>query len=235
MTAEFWAAVGLAGWLGILTAISPCPLATNIAAISYIGRRVANPRAALVTGLLYTLGRTIIYVVIAAILVASLLSSPAVSGPLMKYMNKVLGPILILLGMMLLGLIQFNTGGSGLSEKLGRRVADWGVWGGLALGVIFALAFCPASAGIYFAGLVPLAIQYESSLVIPLVFGVGTALPVVVFAILIVVSANAMAKAFDKISAFERWARRVTGALFIAIGIFFCLAFIFEVIPATLS
>ncbi len=228
MTAEWWLAVGSAAWMGVLTAISPCPLATNVAAISFISRRVTNPRAALLTGLLYTFGRSVVYVAIAAILVSSLLSAPSMSVALQKYMNKLLGPLLILIGMVLLGLIRFGARGSSLGERAGRRVADWGVWAGLALGIVSALSFCPASAALYFAGLVPMAVKYESNVVLPLAFGISTGLPVVLFAILIVASANAMAKAFNRITAFERWARRVTGVVFIAVGIYFSLLHIFR-------
>lgn len=235
MSAELWAAVAAAAWTGILTAISPCPLATNVAAISYISRRVENPRAALLTGLLYTLGRSLVYVAIAAILVASLMSAPTVSITLQKYMNKLLGPILILLGMVLLGMIALPARGSDLGQRVGQNVADWGVWAGLVLGIVFALTFCPASAALYFAGLIPLAVKFESSIMLPAVFGVSTALPVVVFAVLIVISANAMAKAYDRISVFERWARRVTGVIFLIVGVYFCLAFVFEVVPASLG
>jgi len=235
VSAELWAAIVTAAWTGILTAISPCPLATNIAAISFISRRIENPRAALLTGLLYTLGRSLVYVAIAAILVGSLLSAPTVSIMLQKYMNKLLGPILILLGMFLLGMITLPSRGSDLGQRVGQKVADWGVWAGLVLGIVFALSFCPASAALYFAGLIPLAVKFESSVMLPAVFGISTALPVVVFAILIVISANAMAKAFNSISVFERWARRVTGAVFLAIGVYFCLAFIFKIVPTHLG
>lgn len=224
--------VAAAAWIGLLTAISPCPLATNVAAISFIGRRVASPRAALVTGLLYTVGRTVVYIGIAAALVSGLLAAPAASGFLQKYMNKILGPLLILLGMFLLGLIHWQSRGSNLGARLGTRVSGWGVWSGLALGVLFALSFCPASAALYFAGLVPLAIQHESRVLLPMVYGVTTALPVVAFAILIVCSASAMARLFNQITAFERWARRVTGVLFILLGVYFTLAHIFRVMPA---
>jgi cytochrome c biogenesis protein CcdA len=222
--------LGSALWLGILTSISPCPLATNIAAISYIGRRVGHPRTAIATGLLYALGRTIAYVAIAWLLVASLLSAPAVSHALQKHMNKVLGPLLILVGMLLLGLIQFQTRGSGLGEKVGRRVERWGIWGGLALGVVFAISFCPASAGLFFGSLVPLAVKYESALLLPTLYGAGTALPVLLFAILIVVSTRAVGQAYNRITQFEWWARRITGVLFVVIGVYFSLKFIFRVL-----
>lgn len=218
-----------AAWLGILTSISPCPLATNIAAISFIGRRIDNPRSAVATGLLYTLGRTLVYVVIGTLLVSSLLSAPGVSHFLLKYMNKLLGPILILVGMVLVGLIQFNLKGSRLGEKVGKRVETWGVWSGLALGVVFALSFCPATAAVFFGSLVPLAVKCESPLLLPTVYGAGTALPVLVFAILIVFSTRAMGQAFNRITQFEWWARRVTGVLFIGIGVYFSLVFIFRV------
>jgi cytochrome c biogenesis protein CcdA len=235
MTAEFLTAIAAAAWTGILTAISPCPLATNVAAISFISRRVESPRAALLTGLLYTLGRSIAYVAIAVLLVGSLLSAPSVSMALQKYMNKLLGPILILLGMFLLDMITIPSRGSGLGQRVGQKVADWGMWGGLVLGFVFALTFCPASAALYFAGLIPLAVKFESSVMLPAVFGISTALPVVVFAILIVVSANAMATAFNRIRAFERWARRVTGFVFLLIGVYFCLALIFKVVPTSVG
>ena len=230
MSGEFAIAVLSATWLGILTSISPCPLATNIAAISFIGRRVGNPRAAVMTGLLYALGRTVAYVVLAALIVSALLSDYAVSHFLQKHMNRVLGPLLILVGMLLLGLIRFTPKGSGLGEKVGKRVEGWGVWSGLILGAVFAVAFCPGSAALFFGILVPLAVEFESSLLLPTLYGVGTALPVLVFAILIVVSTRAVGKAFDRITQFELWARRITGVLFIGIGIYFCLAFIFHLI-----
>lgn len=230
MTAEWWLAFASAAWAGILTAISPCPLATNVAAISYIGRRVESPKAALLTGLLYTLGRSAVYVAIAIILVSSLLTAPIVSVTLQKYMNKLLGPLLIVVGMVLLELIGFRARGSTLGDRVGKRVADWGVWAGLVLGVVFALTFCPASAALYFAGLIPLAIKYESSFMFPLVFGVSTALPVVLFAILIAVGTNAMATVFNRITAIEWWARRVTGVIFVLVGVYFCLAFIFRIL-----
>ncbi len=230
MTGEMVLGMSSAAWLGILTSISPCPLATNIAAISFIGRRVGNPKAVVATGLLYTAGRSLSYVVLAMILVTSLLSAPTVSHVLQKYMNKLLGPILILVGMLLLELIQFRVPGIGVSEKMSKRVEGWGIWGGLVLGVIFALSFCPASAGLYFGSLIPLSVKCESSVLLPLLFGIGTALPVFVFAILIAVGTQAVGRAFERITQFEWWARRITGTIFIVIGVYFCLMFIFRVL-----
>lgn len=230
MTGGLLLGIASAVWLGILTSISPCPLATNIAAISFIGRRIGSPRAVVGTGLLYTLGRTLVYVALGTLLVSSLLSAPIVSHVLQKYMNKLLGPILILVGMVLVGLIQFKTKGSGLGERVGKRVETWGIWSGLALGVVFALSFCPGSAALFFGSLVPLAVKHESRLLLPMVYGGGTALPVLVFAILIVLGTRAVGRAFNRITQFEWWARRLTGVIFIGIGVYFSLAYIFRVL-----
>ena len=217
-------------WLGILTSISPCPLATNIAAISYIGRRVSSTRQVFVTGLLYTLGRTLAYLALAMVLVATALSVPQISLFLQKYMHLLLGPILILVGMFLLGLIQFSMGGSGVSERMQKRVDALGVWGALLLGIVFALSFCPTSAALFFGSLIPLSLSANSSVTLPVIYGIGTAVPVLVFAVLIAVSAQSVGKAFNVLSKIEWWARMITGSIFVLAGIYFALKYIFEVI-----
>ena len=216
-------------WLGILTSISPCPLATNIAAISFIGRRIGNTRLVFLAGLLYTVGRMLTYVVLGVVLVASLLSIPEVSNLLQKYMYKVLGPLLILVGMVLLDLISIPTPGIGAGEKLQKRTETWGIWGAGLLGVVFALSFCPVSAALFFGSLIPLSVASHSSVVFPALYGIGTAVPVIVFAVLIALGAKWVGKAFDKITQVEKWIRRLTGVIFIAIGVYFCLAYIFKI------
>lgn len=226
---DTWLAIGSAVWFGILTAISPCPLATNIAAVSFIARRVDSPKAAIATGVLYAIGRSVVYATLGALLVASVLAAPEVSHWLQKYMNKLLGPLLILVGMILLDLITIGSFGTGLSERIGKRVEGWGIWGGLALGVVFALSFCPSSAALFFGSLVPLSIKYESSVLLPSMYGVSTALPVIIFAVLIAVGAKAVGQAYAKVGTIERWARTLTGLIFIGVGVFFSLRFIFRV------
>jgi cytochrome c-type biogenesis protein len=216
-------------WLGILTAISPCPMATNVAAISYIGKRLGSPRQVLLGGVLYTVGRTVAYVGLAVVILAGLQSIPRVSTFLQEYMNKVLGPVLIVVGLFLLELIQLG-GRSDLGERLGRRVEGWGLAGALALGGIFALSFCPISAALFFGSLISLAVKYDSRILLPGVFGVGTALPVFAFAVIIGLGVGSLGAAFHKLQRFEWWARRVTGVVFIVVGIYYCLEYIFEVL-----
>jgi len=227
---EFMVGVGSALWLGILTSISPCPLATNIAAISYIGRKVGNSRQVFLTGLLYTVGRTLAYLALAVVLVASVLSIPQISLFLQKYMHLALGPLLIVVGMFLLGLIEMNMGGSGMGEGLQKRVDAMGIWGALLLGVIFALTFCPTSAALFFGSLVPLSLKANSSVTLPVVYGIGTALPVMVFAVLLATSAQSVGKAYNVLAKIEWWARMVTGWIFVLVGIYFSLKYVFQVL-----
>jgi cytochrome c-type biogenesis protein len=226
---ELAIAVASALWLGILTSISPCPLATNIAAISYIGRRVGNSQQMLLTGLLYTFGRTLAYLALAVVLVATALSVPQVSMFLQKYMDLLLGPILILVGMFLLGLIRISVGGSGVSEGMQRRVDALGIWGALLLGLVFALSFCPTSAALFFGSLIPLSLDVNSRVLLPVTYGVGTALPVLVFAFILALSAQSVGKAFQVLTKIEWWARTVTGVVFLAVGILFSLEYCFGV------
>ena len=229
MMTEYFVGVWSALWLGILTSISPCPLATNIAAISYIGRKVGNTRHVFLTGLLYTLGRTLAYLALAVVLVASVLSVPQIAMALQKYMHLVLGPILIIVGMFLMGLIEWNISGKGMSAGLQKRVDAMGNWGALLLGVVFALTFCPTSAALFFGSLVPLSLKVNSSVVLPAMYGVGTALPVMVFAVILATSAQAVGTAYNVLAKIEWWARMLTGLLFIVVGLYFSLKHVFHV------
>lgn len=214
-------------WLGILTSISPCPLTTNIAAISYVGRRVGRPASVLQAGLLYTVGRALAYLLLGVLLVGSLLSAPSLSQMLQKHMNMALGPVLILVGLILLEVIRLPVGkGGGLSAALQNKADSLGIGGAGLLGMVFALSFCPTSAALFFGSLLPLAVQQQSSLLIPGIYGLATGLPVLLFALLLAFGANKVAHAFNRITAFERWARRLTGVLFLVVGGYYCAVFL---------
>ena len=229
MTA-WWIAALSAFWFGVLTSISPCPLATNITAISFIGRRAGSTRGVLLAGLLYTLGRAAVYAGLGALLVGSLLSAPQVSLVLQTWMNKVLGPILILVGMVMLDLLRLVPRGRGIGERMQRRVEGWGLFGAFALGALFALTFCPVSASLYFGSLLPLAIARGSRLALPFLFGVGTALPVAAVACVLAFGANQLGKVFDRLTAVECWVRRITGVVFVGVGIYLSLVHIYKIL-----
>src|SRR5271157_5453523 len=196
--------IGSALWLGLLTSISPCPLATNVAAMSFIGRRVGNARLVVLTGLVYTLGRVVAYV-----------------G---------LGTLLVVIGMVLLELLTVPTGNLPFADGLRKRAESWGLLGAGLLGFIFALSFCPVSAALFFGSLVPLAVRSGSRVALPSVYGIGTGLPVFFFAVLIALGAQWVGRAFNAMTKFEKWARRVTGVLFIGLGIYESLRSIFGVL-----
>ena len=225
---ETIALIGTAVWLGILTSISPCPLATNIAAISFVGRDVTSPKRVFLMGLLYAFGRSIAYVVLGMILVGSLVNAPGVSQFLQKYMNLALGPVLVVAGMFLLGMIEVGGGGGGVGEGLQRRVQSWGLLGAVALGVVFALSFCPVSAGLFFVSLVPLAVKQGSGVLLPLVYGVGTAIPVIVFAVGVATGARWLGAAYNRTTSFAKWAKGITGGVFVLVGIYLSLVFVYE-------
>ncbi len=216
-------------WLGILTSISPCPLATNIAAMSYVSKDLGSPRRVLLTGALYTLGRSVAYAALAALLIGSILAIPDVSFWLETYMNKALGPVLIAVGLVLLDLVRVPFAASGVPGRLEARFRRSGLWGAGLLGVLFALSFCPVSAALFFGSLLPLAVKNGSVVGFPSLYGIGTALPVFVFAALIALGSEWVSRAFERLATVEKWARRVTGAIFVLVGIRYCLNYIFEV------
>ena len=226
---EYVLAIISAFWLGVLTSISPCPLATNVAAMSFVGRRVGSPRRVFFAGALYTGGRALTYGLLGVVLVSSLLSAPALSNALQKYMNLALGPLMILVGMVLLEMITFNVGNGGIGDNLRKKLEHMGFWGAGLLGIVFALSFCPTSAALFFGSLIPLALKQESGLALPTIYGVATGLPVLLFAVLIAMGAKKVGKAYDKIVVFEHWARKITGGIFIAVGVYYCLTLVFGV------
>jgi cytochrome c-type biogenesis protein len=221
--------LGPALWLGVLTSISPCPLATNVAAMSFIGKELGSPGRALWTGVTYTVGRMVAYAALAALLTASVFAIPDASFFLEMYMNKALGPILILVGILLLEVLPIRFSASCVSNRLAGSLGASGLLGAGLLGILFALSFCPVSAALFFGSLLPLALRHGSAVALPSAYGIGTGLPVFVFAVLLALGAQWVGKAFNQLVRLEKWARRVTAVVFLLVGILFCLNYILEV------
>ena len=224
--APFITALAAALWLGLLTAISPCPLATNIAAIGYVARfsQTGGRGRTWLPGLLYSLGRALAYTVVGGVITWGLLSAPSLSSFLQEHMNQLLGPLLVLVGMALLdmlpGLPSFGKGGgAGLNDKL----MSLGLIGCLLMGFIFALTFCPVSAALFFGSLLPLAVREHSAWLVPALFGIGSAAPVLIFALALAVSREAAGRAFQHLQSTQRWITPISGWLLVAIGVWMCL------------
>lgn len=237
-------------YFGVLTSISPCPLATNIAAVSYVGRKVGNPLSVIAAGLLYTLGRCLLYLALAVLIVGTAGSIPAISRWLQQSMHLVLGPIFLVLGIFLVGLVTTSIGGASLSEGMQKRIDALGIWGSLPLGVLFAVSFCPTSAA-WFFGLLAIMMGTEARavtaslgqvglvlpetppaghlVVMPLVYGLGTALPVLLVTFILAFSAQYVGRTYNILSKIEWVARQVTGWIFVCLGVVFIFKFVFEV------
>jgi len=216
---EYGVLVALA--LGLMAAISPCPLATNITAIGYISKDIENKRRVFISGLIYTLGRAVSYTALGVILYFGA-SQFQVQKLFQGWGEKILGPLLIIIGIFMLDIIKLpslNFGGK-MGEKSGKSY-----WSSFLLGVILALAFCPYSGVLFFMGLIPLTIASPEGLFLPLIFATATGLPVIIFAWLIAFALGNVGKVYNKIKVFEKWFRRIIAALFIAVGIYYVVMF----------
>ncbi len=226
--AGFLVAIGTAAWLGVLTSISPCPLATNVAAVAFVSREGTSARRALGAGLLYTLGRSAAYIVLAAVAVFAVSRLLDVSRFLQGTLYMLAGPLLIVIGMILLGLIpvRLPKGPRAPSEEKVRR---GGLWGAAGLEALFALSFCPVSAALFFGMLIPLAVRHESVFALPGVYGVATGIPVAILAATIAFGLGRIGAMFDAIGRIERWLRPATAVILILVGVYETLRVVFDV------
>jgi len=211
--------------LGLMTAISPCPLATNITATAFISKNISSKRKVLLSGVLYSLGRAFSYTVIGLVLYFGA-SKFHIARLFQQNGEKFLGPLLIILGLIMLNVIQLNfLGKSNFQEKLSERFKGQGLWGSFLLGVVFALAFCPYSGALYFGILIPMTISSASGLYLPIVFATGTGLPVILFAYLLTFAAHRVSGIFNQITKVEKAMRYVAGVIFVLAGSYYVSIF----------
>lgn len=208
--------------LGLMTAISPCPLATNITAVGFISKDIENRHRVFINGLLYTLGRAVTYTVIALVIFLGA-DQFKFSGFFQQYGEKFLGPLLIVIGLFMLGIfkISFPSLG-GLTSKMQNKTR-WGYLDVILLGLVFALAFCPYSGVLYFGMLVPMTVASASGLYLPVIFALATGIPVILFAWILAYTLSGIGSAYNKIKVFELWFRRIIAVLFILIGIYYII------------
>lgn len=212
--------------LGLMTAISPCPLATNITAVGFISKDIENRNRVFINGLLYTLGRAISYTAIALIIYFGA-DQFKFSGFLQLYGEKFLGPLLIVIGLFMLDVIKIKFPGvSGLTSKMEAKT-QWSYWDAILLGMIFALAFCPYSGVLYFGMLVPMTVASASGLYLPMIFALATGIPVIIFAWILAFSVSSIGGVYNKMKNFEIWFRRVVAILFIIVGIYYIIRVFF--------
>ncbi|MDO6674588.1 aromatic aminobenezylarsenical efflux permease ArsG family transporter [Tenacibaculum sp. 1B UA] len=216
--------------LGLMTAISPCPLATNITATAFISKNISSKRKVFLSGLLYSLGRGFSYTIIGLILYFG-----ASKFHIARFFNqngeKYLGPLLIIIGLIMLNIIKLNFWGKlNFQEKLSEKLKDKGLLGSFFIGVVFALAFCPYSGALFFGMLIPMAITSVDGLYLPIIFAFGTGLPVIIFTYLLAFTVGKIGIFYNKITKIEKVIRTITGIVFILTGLYYVSVFtgIFE-------
>ena len=206
--------------LGLMTAISPCPLATNITAIGFISKDIQSRNRVFVNGLLYTLGRAISYTIVAMVIYYGA-DQFKFSGFLQLYGQKILGPLLIIIGLFMLDVIKINFPGmSAITSKMESKTR-WGYLDAILLGMVFALAFCPYSGVLYFGMLIPMTVASVSGLYLPFVFAIATGIPVIIFAWILAFSVGSLGGIYNKMKNFEIWFRRIIAVLFILVGTYY--------------
>lgn len=213
--------------LGLLTAVSPCPLATNITAIGFIGKDIENRHRIFINGLLYTLGRVVTYTVLGFILIPILregASMFAVQKAVSKYGEILIAPLLIVIGIYMLDLIKLNIPKISINGEYVKKRTK-GSWGALFLGIIFSLAFCPSSGIFFFGMLIPLSAAEAGGYLLPVVYAIATGLPVILVAWVLAYSVAGLGKFYNRIQVFEKWFRKIVAILFIAVGIYYAIMF----------
>lgn len=211
--------------LGLMTSISPCPLATNITATTFISKNISNPKTVFLSGIIYFLGRAFSYTLIGLILYFGA-SKFHIARFFQQNGEKYLGPLLIIIGLIMLNVIRLNfLNKTNFTDKLAQKVVGKGLLGSFSIGVLFALAFCPYSGALYFGMLIPITISSVDGLYLPIVFAFGTGLPVILFTYLLAFSARNIGVFYNKIASIEKWMRTITGIIFVLSGCYYLLIF----------
>lgn len=211
--------------LGLMTSISPCPLATNITATAFISKNISNKRTVFLSGIIYSLGRAFSYTTIGLILFFGA-SKFYIARFFQQNGEKYLGPLLIIIGLIMLNIIRLNfLSKFNFTEKLSQKLAGKGLFGSFLIGAIFALAFCPYSGALFFGMLIPITISNADGLYLPIVFALGTGLPVILFTYLLAFATGSVGVFYNKISKIEKWMRSIAGIVFVLTGVYYLLIF----------
>ena len=211
--------------LGLMTSISPCPLATNITATAFISKNISNKRVVFLSGVVYSFGRSFSYTIIGLVLFFGA-SKFHIGRFFQQNGEKFLGPLLIVIGLIMLNVITLKFLGTfNFTEKLSEKFQGKGLLGSFFIGVIFALAFCPYSGALYFGMLIPMTISNIDGLYLPVVFAFGTGLPVILFTYLLAFAAGSIGVFYNKIAIIEKKMRLIAGGVFVITGIYYICMF----------
>lgn len=208
--------------LGLMTSISPCPLAMNITAVGFISRDIDNRNRVFVNGLLYTLGRAVLYTTL-ALLIFFGADQLKLSGFFQQHGEKIVGPLLVIIGLFMLDVLRINFPALGHLTSRMQNKKKWSYADTILLGFVFALAFCPYSGVLYFGMLIPMTVANPSGIYLPVIFAIATGIPVIIFSWILAYTISGIGGVYNRIRSFELWFRRFIAVLFIAIGIYYMI------------
>jgi len=204
---------------GLLGATSPCQLTTGASALAYVARVAGDRRALAANALAYLLGKALVYTVVGVAVILAGQQLAQLSIPVIIVARKVLGPLMILLGLFLLGLVPLRfSPGHGLAAWLEAR-AGASAGGAFLLGAAFAFAFCPTLFLLFFGLTIPLALGSPLGVAYPGVFALGTTLPLLGLAALLAVGRGASKRYLSTTRRFARWLRPAAAVVLVLAGL----------------
>lgn len=215
-------------WLGILASVSPCPLAANMAAFSFIQKDVTTSNRIMLSGILYSAGRMVAFATAGLLVISGILAIPEASIFMQKHMNRIIGPILLIVGVFVLDLLEIRSG-KGISRSLTLTGMFRGSGGAFLMGILFAMAMCPVSAALFFGGLVPLAAEAGSKILLPALFGLGSALPVAILSFVFSLGTRAVSKSMGAVYTIQKMVQTVSGIVLLLVGVYFSLTSTFAI------
>lgn len=215
-------------WLGVLASVSPCPLAANMAAFSFIQRDGVSPGRVLISGGLYSAGRMMAFALLGSLVISGLLAIPEASIIMQRYMNRIIGPVLVIVGVFVLGLLEIGSN-RGVAQRLASKGIFRGLSGSFFLGILFAMALCPVSAALFFGGLIPLAADAGSKVLFPALFGLGSALPVAALSLVFSFGIMTVSRSIGTVYTIQKIIQISSGIILVLIGVYFSLTSTFGV------
>jgi len=216
---EMAAAAGTAALLGMLSALSPCSVTLTLSALSHLVARARHVQQVALAGLSMMLGMLCCLVGLAALIVGASLAVPTIALLVQKLANQVLGPVLVLVGMLHVGLLGpvRSTGSQRGFARLAKR-GDASAAVSFVLGLLLAASFCPSTAGVYFGVLVPWALQHRAPVMLPLAYASGAVTPLLLCTVVIGTGSKIAARLPQLVPVGEV-IQRIAGWLMIALGI----------------
>lgn len=209
-------------FLGVVGAVAPCQLTSNISAITIYGNKSLVDKVPWVHVFLFVLGKIVVYSVLGIIF--WLLGKEVYStlSQIMPVIRKAIGPLLIIIGLFMIGLFQWSK--TWRIFNLPTKVFKDSYLGSFLMGVSFTLAFCPTMFVLFLLTLMPIVVITSYGAVLPAIFGIGTSLPLlfVIFLIWYFGASGAILKRSRKVGAITQ---KLAGVFLILIGFFDTLTY----------